>query len=108
MRCYYCGRPAKRRCPTCGRPLCERHDCYACSRGKCEICGKELAIGRCYYCGRLICRNCSVELSPGIRACKECYSKRDYLERNNDQLELYERWVEGKVRRLTLLLYRLE
>ncbi len=82
--------------------MCEEHSCYACERGKCEICGVRLSVSRCYYCGRVVCRECSVELSPGIRVCKECYARLDEIRSANEEVELYEKWSRKVLTRLAL------
>ncbi|UXD21375.1 Zn finger protein [Ignicoccus pacificus DSM 13166] len=104
MRCYYCGRPSAKKCPSCGRPLCTLHDpCPACEMGRCEVCRERLSVSRCYYCGRLICRECSVELNPGIRVCKICYSKLDEVVRETSKdKEKYKEWWLKKLKELSL------
>ncbi len=80
--CEICGaRPASRRCPLCGRYVCdedwdsERGVCILCSSSLCQVCGRRLAIATCAVCGRLVCEECSVQVTPVVRLCRECYRK---------------------------------
>lgn len=78
--CEICGRPAIAQCRLCGRNVCERHlvengICVYCSETLCEICGERLAITTCPICGRRVCEKCSIQITPIVRVCRECYSK---------------------------------
>ncbi|MDK2384666.1 MAG: B-box zinc finger protein [Candidatus Korarchaeota archaeon] len=81
-RCEICGAPhAGNRCRICGRRVCDRHYdasrgiCLICSSALCEICGSRLATSYCQVCGRYVCPGCSVQLTPVMRVCVECFSK---------------------------------
>ena len=71
------------RCSICGRWACSKHlvngVCVVCRDLMCRLCGKNLSVDSCIICGTLICRSCSIELQPGIRICKKCFSRIDEI-----------------------------
>lgn len=73
--------PAKYRCNTCKRYVCEKHydprkkRCIACTDSVCDICSNHLSIGRCYICGRKICMVCSIDVDGIRRVCVYCLIK---------------------------------
>jgi hypothetical protein len=79
--CEICGAPATRRCPLCGRMVCDEHFneelgvCAVCAQSLCMICGRRLAITTCPLCGRMVCVECSVQVDSAVRICKECYKR---------------------------------
>jgi hypothetical protein len=82
--CEICrSRPAKHKCPICGRRVCDedwdnvKGVCILCSSTLCQVCGKRLAVAACARCGRLVCEECSVQISPVIRLCINCYRELD-------------------------------
>ena len=84
MLCEVCEeREAVAKCNICGRWVCEKHlegnVCAICKELMCDVCGERLSVGRCPLCGRLICRRCSIELQPGIRVCRDCFSRLDEI-----------------------------
>jgi hypothetical protein len=80
--CEICGeKPATHRCPLCGRWVCdddwdeERGVCTLCATTLCQVCGKRLAVASCPACGRLVCDECSVQVTPVVRLCIDCYRR---------------------------------
>ncbi|RUM47335.1 MAG: hypothetical protein DSY37_02800 [Hyperthermus sp.] len=85
--CEVCGvRRAERVCPLCGRMVCSSHYdedrgiCSLCAETLCENCGRNLSITQCPVCGSLVCSDCSVQLTPVVRICTRCASKRVSLD----------------------------
>jgi len=93
-------REAVGRCNICGRWVCSKHlvegVCAICKDLMCSICGKQLSVSRCPICGRLICRNCSIELQPGIRVCRECYSNLSQVVSKHPSLAYLTRFLTRK------------
>ena len=93
-------REAVTKCSLCGRWVCEKHVagsvCIVCKELMCGICGKRLSVSRCPICGKLICRKCSIELQPGIRVCKHCFSKLDQVINRYPSLAYLTRFLAGK------------
>ncbi len=82
MLCEICGeKEATHTCRLCGRRVCDEHYdpatglCTICSQSLCEICGERLASAYCEICGRYVCYDCSIQVTPAVRVCKECFSK---------------------------------
>jgi len=90
------------RCRICGRWACRRHlrngVCSVCRDLLCQVCGVRLSVDSCLICGRLVCRECSVELQPGIRVCRDCYSRIDELIARNPRLAYIRRFTGGGVK----------
>ncbi|HIP85684.1 MAG TPA: hypothetical protein EYH17_03455 [Pyrodictium sp.] len=78
--CRVCGMPADYKCKMCGFYFCKQHIgsdkiCILCSEALCRLCGKYYAISNCPVCGRIVCDQCSVQITPVVRVCKECYNR---------------------------------
>ncbi|WP_244372465.1 hypothetical protein [Staphylothermus marinus] len=83
--CDICeSKPAKYKCPVCGRYVCEddfdfnKGVCKVCSETMCEICGKYPSIGYCMICGRNGCEDCLIQVTPVSYVCKECIRQGRY------------------------------
>ncbi len=101
--CEVCGAArASVRCPLCGRLVCEKHFdreagvCVVCRDLMCRVCGRRLSVDVCPLCGRLICRECSVELQPGIRVCRECFSRLDEIVAEHPRLNYLLRYLKRR------------
>ena len=78
--CRVCGVSANYRCKMCGLYFCNQHIssdrvCVLCSEALCKLCGKYYAISNCPVCGRIVCDQCSVQITPVVRVCRECYNR---------------------------------
>ncbi len=110
--CEICGSEAEYTCSMCGRRVCSRHYdrgkglCAYCSSTLCQLCGERLAIAACPVCGRVVCDKCSVQLTPVVRLCRDCYTRLGASNWPPSALLAREQSVINTLKQLTLKVLR--